>query len=380
LRLFEPGSACPAPDQLEQKSTVGCGDPAGAEGDVDLGLPDHMGDAEAVLHDRHTRTRSLPLARLVGREPERSGLEEPPQVPLSDVPAKRRQSVVELCLIGRVAIETDASVLPRREDAPRGRRRGIVAFRRRRLERREHQREHADEESDHHGDTPIHALERISGQHGRKYSPAIVEAVLAFAATLLSIRLSADLARRFRRQGRTELLAWSFALAAYALAAVALAWGAAAGWSEPAFRVFYFGGALLTAPLLGAGSLLLVGRRWAAPLALVYMGLALGVILAVPLEDSITGTDVPEAQDVLDLWPARVLAIVGNTLGTLAVVVVAMATIRRRPLGNALILAGVGVAALGSGLAGLGIGTLAPILALAALLLYAGFVVPTPRP
>ncbi len=215
---------------------------------------------------------------------------------------------------------------------------------------------------------------------GRKYSPATVEALLAFGATLVSVRLSGELARRFRKHGRAELLAWSAALAAYALAAGALALGAAAGWSEPAFRVYYLGGALLTAPLLGAGSLLLVGRRWAGPVALAYAGLALGVALAVPLETSIAGTDVPEAQDVLDLWPARVLAIAGNTLGTLAVVVVAVATIRRRPLGNALILAGVGVAALGSGLAGLGVGTLAPILAIAAILLYAGFMVPARRP
>ncbi len=194
------------------------------------------------------------------------------------------------------------------------------------------------------------------------------------------MRLSADLARRFRRQGRAELLAWGAALAAYALSAGALAWGAAAGWSEAAFRVYYLCGALLTAPLLGAGSLLLVGRRWAGPLALAYVGLALGVALAVPLEAPIAGTDVPEAQDMLDLWPVRVLAIAGNTLGTLAVVVVALATIRRRPLGNALILAGVGVAAFGSGLAGLGVGALAPILAVAALLLYAGFVLPIRRP
>lgn len=194
------------------------------------------------------------------------------------------------------------------------------------------------------------------------------------------MRLSADLARRFRRQGRPELLAWGAALAAYALSAGALAWGAAAGWSEAAFRVYYLCGALLTAPLLGAGSLLLVGRRWAGPLALAYVGLALGVALAVPLEAPIAGTDVPEAQDMLDLWPVRVLAIAGNTLGTLAVVVVALATIRRRPLGNALILAGVGVAAFGSGLAGLGVGALAPILAVAALLLYAGFVLPIRRP
>jgi hypothetical protein len=206
-----------------------------------------------------------------------------------------------------------------------------------------------------------------------------VDALLAFGAALVSLRLSAELVRRYRRLRSPELLAWAAALAAYAVAAGALAWGAAAGWSDPVFRVYYLGGALLTAPLLGAGSLLLAGRRAALPAALVYSGLALGVALAMPLESELQGTDVPEAQDVLALWPARVLAIVGNSLGTLAVVVVAALSIRRRPLGNALILAGVGVAALGSGLAGLGVGALAPFLAAAALLLYAGFVAPTPR-
>ena len=204
-----------------------------------------------------------------------------------------------------------------------------------------------------------------------------MDALLAFAAALLSLRLSAELVRRFRRQRAAEFAAWAAALAAYALAAGALAWGAAAGWSDPAFRLYYLGGALLTAALLGTGSLLLVGRRRIVPITLVYMGLAVGVALAVPIQGEPSGTDVPAAQDVLEFWPARVVAILGNSLGTLAVVLVALATFRRRPLGNALILAGVGVAALGSGLAGLGVGALAPIVALAALLLYAGFVAPT---
>ena len=194
---------------------------------------------------------------------------------------------------------------------------------------------------------------------------------------LVSLRLSAELWRRFRARRAAHLAAWAGALAAYAVAAGALAWGAAAGWGEAAFRVYYLAGGLLTAPLLGAGSLLLAGRRLAGPLALVYTGLAVGVALAVPLEGELAGSDVPEAQDVLDLWPARVLAIVGNVVGTLAVVGVALVTFRRRPLGNALILAGVGVAAIGSGFAGLGVGALAPILVVAALLLYAGFVAPT---
>lgn len=206
-----------------------------------------------------------------------------------------------------------------------------------------------------------------------------MDALLAFVAALVSLRLSGDLVRRFRSHDAPELAAWAAALAAYAVAAGALAWGAAAGWSDAVFRVYYLGGALLTAALLGTGSVLLTGRRWVTPVALVYTGLAIGVALVVPLDGELSGTEVPEAQDVLDLWPARVLAIAGNSLGTLAVVVVAAATLRRRPLGNALILAGVAVAALGSGFAGLGVGALAPIVALAALLLYAGFVAPSVR-
>ena len=206
-----------------------------------------------------------------------------------------------------------------------------------------------------------------------------MDALLAFAAALVALRLSGDLARRYRERRASQLVAWSAALAAYALSAAALAWGAAAGWSVPAYRVYYVGGALLTAALLGAGSLLLVGRRWAAPVVLVYVGLAIGVAVAVPMAD-VSGTAVPVAQDVLELWPARMLAIVGNSLGTLALAVVALATIRRRPVGNALILAGVAVAALGSALAGHGVGAMAPALLLAAVLLYAGFVTPSRGP
>ena len=203
-----------------------------------------------------------------------------------------------------------------------------------------------------------------------------MDALLAFAAALLTLRLSADLVRRYRRRRAPELAAWAAGLGAYSIAAAALAWGAAAGWNDAAFRVYYLGGALLTAALLGAGSLLLVGRRWIMPIALVYVGLALGVALAVPLQATISGAEIPEAQHVLDLWPARVLAILGNSLGTLAVVSVALVTLRSRPLGNALILAGIAVAGIGSGLAGLGIGALAPAIVVAALLLYAGFVAP----
>ena len=69
----------------------------------------------------------------------------------------------------------------------------------------------------------------------------------------------------------------------------------------------------------------------------------------------------------------------GNSLGTLAVVVIALSTLRRRPLGNGFILAGVAVAATGSALAGLGAAQTAVFIAVAVVLLYCGFVAPTIR-
>ena len=203
-----------------------------------------------------------------------------------------------------------------------------------------------------------------------------MDALVAFAAALLAFRLAGLLATRYRSSGRPELLAWSAGLAAYAVAAAAIAWGEAAGWDERTFRVYYAAGALLTAPLLGAGSLLLAGRRRAGPVALVYVGLAVGIALAVPVHGAFAAHGIPAAQDHLAFLPARLLAIAANVAGTLAVVAVALRSFRRRPLGNALIVAGIAAAAAGSGLAGLGAVGSALGIAVGAVLLYAGFVVP----
>jgi hypothetical protein len=171
-----------------------------------------------------------------------------------------------------------------------------------------------------------------------------------------------------------QLAAWSASLLAYAIASAALAWGSAAGWGEVSFRVYYLFGGLLTAALLGTGSLLLAGQRWALPVALIYVGLAVGIALAEPLMTPVSGASIPDAQEHLDFFPARLAAVLGNSLGTIAVVAVAVLTVRRRPLANALIVLGVSVAAAGSGLSGLGVAETSAFIAAGALLLYLGFV------
>jgi hypothetical protein len=187
-----------------------------------------------------------------------------------------------------------------------------------------------------------------------------MEALLAFAAALLALRLAGSLAARWRARRSPELLAWSASLLAYA---------------DAAFRVYYLFGGLLTAPLLGAGSLLLLGRRWVIPVVLLYVGLASGAAIAEPLSIPVRGDEIPQAQEHLDYFPLRILAIAGNLAGTAAVLGVAARTIRRRPLGMGLILAGVAVAAVGSAVAGLGVAQTAAFFAIAALLLYGGFTI-----
>jgi hypothetical protein len=200
-----------------------------------------------------------------------------------------------------------------------------------------------------------------------------VDPLLAFAAALLALRLAGDLAGRYRARRVPQLAAWSASLLAYAVASAALAWGSAAGWNGAAFRVYYLFGGLLTAALLGAGSLLLAGQRWVVPAVLVYSGLSVGIVLAEPLATPVSGTSIPDAQEHLDLFPLRLTAIVGNSLGTLAVLAVALWTFRRRPLANGLIVAGV-LAAAGSGLSGLGAAQTAAFIAAGAFLLYLGFI------
>jgi hypothetical protein len=121
----------------------------------------------------------------------------------------------------------------------------------------------------------------------------------------------------------------------------------------------------------------LAGIPRARTVALLYSGLAVGIALAMPVHGVFGAHGIPAAQGHLAFLPARLLAILANAAGTLAVVAVALRSIRRRPLGNALIVLGVAAAATGSGLAGLGAAGTAIGIAVGAALLYAGFVAPT---
>jgi len=182
-----------------------------------------------------------------------------------------------------------------------------------------------------------------------------VDALLAFAAALVSLRLSAKLVGRARAAPRGPFVAWAAALAAFAFASGALAWGAAAGWSDVSFRVYYLTGGILVVAYLAVGELLLVlpGRtvtRMAAATMLFLTFAAAAAVLAARVDGAeLARAGATPPNDALEgTWP-KVMAIALNSVGTAVLLIGSIASARRRgdprPL---LVAAGVAVIAAAS--------------------------------
>jgi hypothetical protein len=212
--------------------------------------------------------------------------------------------------------------------------------------------------------------------------------VLPVVAAAAAAAFAVAVLRQYARRRRPYQLAWGVALAMFALASAALAVGVAAGWTPLRFKVYYLFGAILNVPWLALGTVLLLARRRAirigylAALVLFSLASAVAIVLVEVDAAELAGRVVPEGSQILPVG-IRVLAVVGNVVGTLVVVGGAVASglaIRGRPElrprfeGNLLIAAGVLLAAAGGVFAFLSASDkLAVGLALGATVMYAGF-------
>jgi hypothetical protein len=210
--------------------------------------------------------------------------------------------------------------------------------------------------------------------------PAV--AVLAAAAFAVAVLL------QYTQRRKPYQLAWGVALSMFALASLALTLGVATGWAPVDFKVYYLFGAMLNVPWLALGTVLLLvrtpGRVRAYLGCLIAFSLASVVLLALaPVTDAdLAGQLVPEGSRFLPV-AVRVLAVVGNVVGTLVVVGGAVSSglamrhrreLRPRFEGNLLIALGVAIAAGGGVFAFLDqSGKLGAGLALGACVMYAGF-------
>jgi hypothetical protein len=146
---------------------------------------------------------------------------------------------------------------------------------------------------------------------------------LAFCATAVATLFAQATLVRYTRNRRPHELAWTIALAMFALAAVALALGTTTGWDNGTFRVFYLFGAILNVPWLALGTVYLlagvtVGRRVQWGLVLIT-GLAAGVVLTAPMESVAGSVAIPVGKEVFGVFP-RVLAAVGSGLAAIVII------------------------------------------------------------
>jgi hypothetical protein len=192
--------------------------------------------------------------------------------------------------------------------------------------------------------------------------------------------------RQYAARRRPHQLAWGIALSMFAVASLALAAGVTAGWTPLSFKLYYLFGAILNVPWLALGTVALLGGRTAARAYLA--GLAAFTVLGVALvaQATVTPADLegrlPEGKEFLPV-AVRVLAVAGNTVGTLIVVGGAVASglalrsrrdLRPRFEGTLLIALGVLLAAGGGVFAFLASSDqLALGLALGAGVMYLGF-------
>ena len=149
----------------------------------------------------------------------------------------------------------------------------------------------------------------------------------ALAAMAVSAAFAVTLFVQYRAKPRQYLLAWSVALAIYAVAALTEVIGAAAGWSTLLYRTYYFFGGILVVGVLALGTIYLLAPRFGRPalallIALGAIGLAgiVGANLQVGLLDThqVPSADVIKLQrggfNVAAILMAAILNIVGSVI------------------------------------------------------------------
>ena len=146
-------------------------------------------------------------------------------------------------------------------------------------------------------------------------------------ATVVSAVFAATLWRQYRRKPRVYLLAWSVALAIYAVAALTEVIGAASGWNSVLYRLYYFFGGITVVGVLALGTIYLLAPRFgrvALWLLLVLAAIGLAGIVGATLQPGLLDThQVPSTDtirlehgsfNVIAILMAAVLNIVGTVI------------------------------------------------------------------
>jgi len=150
---------------------------------------------------------------------------------------------------------------------------------------------------------------------------------LAASAGLISLAFCLLTYDRWLRRRAAHDLAWTIAMALFALGAGSLWWAESRGWSAASFRVFFLTGAILNVPWLGLGTVyLLFGQRVGHAVRTVLIllsGIAVGVVLTAPTKRAVDPENFPTAKELFGVGP-RLFAALGSAIPALVIIVGAL--------------------------------------------------------
>ena len=154
-----------------------------------------------------------------------------------------------------------------------------------------------------------------------------LNSALAGAATLIACAFTLSTFDRWLRRRQPHELAWTIAMALFAVGSGALWWAESSGWNLMAFRIFFLAGAVLNVAWLALGTIyLLIGLR-AGNIArnwLVWLsGFATGVVLIAPTKSQVVSTEFPAGREIFGAAP-RILAAVGSGVPAMFIIVGAL--------------------------------------------------------
>jgi hypothetical protein len=148
-------------------------------------------------------------------------------------------------------------------------------------------------------------------------------------ATLISAAFAVTLWLQYRTKPRPYLLAWSVALAFYAIAALTEVIGAANGWNPLLYRIYYYFGAIILVGVLAQGSIYLLAPRFSRPalwVLIVLAAIGLAGIAGATLQPGLLDTRQVPSVDTIRLEHgsfnvvALIMAAVVNSVGTVILV------------------------------------------------------------
>lgn len=158
-----------------------------------------------------------------------------------------------------------------------------------------------------------------------------MDIVLGSIASVIGVGFSIELFLKSIRGKKAYIISWTVAVLMYTVATIALVSGLFTGWNYLNFGIFYFFGGITNVPAFGIGSAyLILDKNKVNVVSGLYVLFVIGAAYSmftsgIPDFSNING--IPEGRQLYEISGPRMWAILGNSLGSISLVGIAIYSI-----------------------------------------------------